>query len=106
MSTRPNSSLPIDRTLASHVQLFCVQSGSLSTGPLSRGLSCGPLLRARRERPSCRSAAEKQYERAAPEKRCQLISLRPRVQPQELRGGHPALSGADALCPMGRSCRK
>jgi hypothetical protein len=64
------------------------------------------LLRARRERPSCRSAAEKQYERAAPEKRCQLISLRPRVQPQELRGGHPALSGADALCPMGRSCRK
>src|SRR5262249_31005166 len=57
-----NSSLPIDRTLASHVQLFCVQSESLSTGPLSRGLSCGPLLRARRGRPCDRCAAEKRDE--------------------------------------------
>jgi hypothetical protein len=56
-----NSSLPIDRTLASHVQ-----SESLSTGPLSRGLSCGPLLRARRQRPRDGRAAEQPDERAPP----------------------------------------
>src|SRR6516165_9430754 len=61
-----NSSLPIDRTLASHVQLLCVQSESLSTGPLSRGLSCGPLLRTRRKRPSSRSRAAKKRDERAP----------------------------------------
>src|SRR5262249_25586806 len=44
-----------------HVQLFCVQSESLSTGPLSRGLSCG-LLPPRRERPRRRRASEQRDE--------------------------------------------